>query len=311
MSLHTFLYRQKQRIIYHLTDDTTRRLIADINRFQERIIGTKEGYFLKDVNLHLPKTGFEFVFQSDTFELLVGLQKDLSGQYILDNSRLYLQFDDLSIEVTSKSELFIVNEIFVHRCYNFFLPYGEVVNVIDVGMNVGLAALFFSGLPGVKNVFGLEPFPTTYRQALNNLGRNVGRKEKVQAFNVGLGGAEAEIAAAYDPRDKGINRTHDSMALYKELTSEIIVIKRASDFVRALMDKYTSMKFILKIDAEGAEYAIFDSLFKEGLPARIKGFIVEWHFQGPQKLEEALLMNGFLLTSVRLTKNSGLVYAFR
>ena len=306
-----FLYRQKQRVAYYLADNPTFRLMAEINQFERKIVLRRDGYFILELNLLVPRNGFDFIFQPATFNLFVGIVKSLDGKFEFTESRLLFKFSDLAIEITSKSELFILNEIFVNKCYQFFLPHREEIYLIDIGMNVGLAALFFAGLPFVRKIHGFEPFEPTFRQALKNFERNPIRATKVEVHNFGLGDRDEEVTIDYNPYNKGINASTGNIRRNGSIRKEVIRVKSASAVLNDLMRQYPEYSFFVKIDAEGSEYPIFDSLFTGQLPHQVKGMIIEWHFKGPEMLEKKLLGAGFTLASLRLNVNSGLIYAFR
>src|SRR5688500_18445198 len=158
MGFKDFLYRQHQRIQYHTCHDLTTKRIAEINRFKKIIESSGEGHRVPVLNVVLPLNEFDFIFQDSTFELFFTLPAKLLGHYQIADNRLFLCFADLKLEITSRSELYIINEVYFERCYHFLLPYNEMVHVIDIGMNVGIASLFFAGLAQVKQVHSYEPF---------------------------------------------------------------------------------------------------------------------------------------------------------
>lgn len=311
MGFGGFFYRQGQRLRYHVSSNPVTKAIAEINRFHKLISIRSDGYFIDGINLLIPKNQFDFIFKQSVFELLLSLPERLDGKYLVIDGRLYIRFSDLMVEITSESELYILEEIFCNTCYSFVVPHNEKVRVIDAGMNVGIAALFFAGLPYVKAVHAFEPFPKTFKQAENNFKNNVLRAEKIQASNFGLGAKHARLSALDDHLNSGRNTTLMPKVQEREGTREVIQIAPAYDAMTALFTTYPEDKFVLKIDTEGAEYPIFDSLFCQLLSAQVKVIMVEWHFRGPQELEKKLLANDFMYTSIRLNPNSGLIYAFR
>lgn len=311
MASNGLFYRQYQRIKYHLAERPLQRRIAEINRF-EKVVETSEcGYTVRDVNVCLPSIGFDFIFQSNVFELFLKLPHALGGFYSVDHGRLFLKFSDLTIEITSQSELYIINEIFVGLCYGFALPCDDPIRVIDIGMNVGIASLFFAGLSHVKEVHGFEPFPKAFQQAQVNFRNNALRAEKIKSSNVGLGATNEVLSALYDGSNNGINSTFGTRMRNHQGESVEVNIRPAREILNGFLGTYANENFVLKIDAEGSEYPIFDSLFQDRLSDRVKVIMVEWHYRGSGRLERILLANDFSLTSIRLNSNCGLIYAFR
>ena len=311
MALNNFFYRQSQRLQYHFASNDVAKRIAEINRFNKVITTLKKGYLVNEIDLLLPKKGFEFLFNQKVFELFMNVRRRLRGTYYIDNDRLYIKFEDVVLAITSQSELYIIDEVFNNRCYNFQLPFGETVRVMDIGMNVGISAIFFAGLPYVKKVYGYEPFAKTLAQSQSNFNNNPERASKIEVNSFGLGLKEESLSVVYDASNSGMNSTLIEKPRAVKGTEELVNIKPAADIVDILTSEYPDDKFVLKIDTEGSEYLIFDSLFCKTLPEQVKVVMLEWHFQGAHTLEKALLTNGFAITSFELNANSGLIYAFR
>lgn len=117
--------------------------------------------------------------------------------------------------------------------------------VADIGANIGLTALLFSGL--AKNVYAFEPSATTYRILSQNLAQNNVRN--VNAVNLGLG-FESEVLTitfARNNRSGGYvsNKIRPSIG---HITEEI--------HIDTLDNYFTSVDYapnFLKIDVEGFE----------------------------------------------------------
>ena len=293
------------------SSDMVDKKIELINRDKEKIINTENEYFLKEADLLIYKK-VKFNFVLDRLELLVSNKKKLSGSYKIVNDELYFYFDNKVLLISNVSDIFIINEIFVERCYNFKLPFNESVVIIDIGMNVGLASLFFAEKSQVNKVYAFEPFLPTYELAFKNFELNPNLSKKIKAYNFGLGKKDERISVNYNSEKPGINTTLNKSPWFENDIYEEIEIKSAIEVILEIIKEVeTSSSIALKIDCEGAEYAIFESLFSQRLPEQIKMIILEWHFQGSDKLEEPLLMNGFKIFSTSLGKDSGLIYATR
>ena len=307
MVFKDFIYRQHQRIQYHTTRDRTTKQIAEINRFDRKIWILKRGYWMPQLEVVLPREKFDFIFHPRIFDLFLSLPSRLNGKYHISDTRLLFIFDELKIEITSKSELYILNEIYFEKCYQFWLPSSDPVHVVDIGMNVGIASLFFAGLSGVKQVHSYEPFEPSFRQALINFEMNSATATKIRMHNFGLGINECQVPAFHDTENSGVSTTINDPARSNQMVS----IKSAQNVLNTLFLNNGSDDFILKLDTEGAEYEIFQSLFETQLSEQVKGFMIEWHRLGSAPLEEKLLQNGFKLASLRYNANSGIIYAFR
>src|SRR5690606_32818126 len=107
MALGDFFYRQSQRFPYHDTDAPVRKRIAEINRSSRRVVVDGDSFLVKELALVLPGR-FGFVFQESIFDVFLRLPELLQGVYHVDNEKLYFRFGDLNIEITSKSDLFVL-----------------------------------------------------------------------------------------------------------------------------------------------------------------------------------------------------------
>lgn len=311
MNFANFFFRQKQKVKYHTSTDAVKKRIAEINRFGELIEVNTDNFNIKSLNFKLPRKGFEYVFNESSFELFVNNAMNLAGTYSLEEGRLIFKFDQFKIVIASGSELFIINEIFVNRCYNFRLPGGNSIVVVDMGMNVGLASLFFASHPQVELVFAYEPFLPTVKMAKNNFALNPKLGEKIKAHSYGLGNKNELIKVKYDSSNSGINSTLIESPKVSGGVEEDLEIRQAFGELQKLIEEHPGKEFVVKIDTEGAEYAIFDSIFSAELNKSIVGFFIEWHFKGPTLLESQLLKEGFKIISFNLAKDVGLIYAFR
>jgi len=310
VKFNNFIYRQKQRLVYHFTRNPVAKQIAEINRFSEHIRCFEKDYFIKKLSLHLPRSSFDFIFLR--FDLFVSNAERLGGKYKVKDNRLLFSWDDFTVHITNAGDLHIINEIFVEKCYKFRLPGTNHVNVIDIGMNVGLASLYFASLPHVTKVFGFEPFKSISELASLNFSLNTDLSSKIFVKNYGLGDQETVLEASYNEINPGISRSiGQSNIMSSNENHELLTIKEADSEINNILKEYVEDDFIIKIDTEGAEYDIMKSLFRTKLNERIKGFMIEWHDHGSEQLEELLLKENFKLFSFSLKKNRGLVYAFR
>ena len=179
-------------------------------------------------------------------------------------------------------------------------------------MNVGLASLYFASLPYVEEIYGFEPFKPTFELAVNNLSLNTELALKINIENSGLGKCEKIIEIPYNVDNPGLNKskTNDD-GMEKPDIQERITIKTAINEIDHILTKNPDDDFIIKIDTEGAEYEIIESIFSKKLNERIIGCMIEWQKENPDQIENFLLNADFKLFSFIQNKNTGMVYAFR
>jgi FkbM family methyltransferase len=308
--MSSLLYRINQRIKFRNAKTRTERLVIELNMQRPRVLIKKDYYDIPEANAKIPKTGLDNIF--NWFDLFVQLPKKLNGKYVNEELDLFFVFKDLKIKINSYSELYIINEIYFEQCYNINIPPSNELVIVDMGMNVGLASLFFANLQQVKMVYAYEPFEPTYHQALENFKHAPSYAKKIIPHAYGLGNEEREINVPYNPENSGTNVTVLSVTKEQKAKHEIaLTIKNVALEIKSIVEKHPTAKIILKIDTEGAEYEIFESLFSEKLPENIIGFLMEWHVKGPKQLEEKLVNENFKLVSTLIEPNTGLIYAFR
>ncbi len=81
--------------------------------------------------------------------------------YENENGVLYAEVNGIKVEIRTGGDIGPLWEIYSQGIYNMDMPQGTVI--WDIGMNIGLASLFFVGCKGVTKVYGYEPFPKTVR----------------------------------------------------------------------------------------------------------------------------------------------------
>jgi len=225
--------------------------------------------------------------------------------------------DGLCFVLEQRMDVVVAHEIFVDGVYAFTFPQGCVV--VDIGMNVGYAALYFATLPHVVQVIGYEPFPATFRQACHNVNANPRLANRISLVNAGVGSTNASVEAHFDyarkegmsasaapgrQPDGGSARHGESVRVHLEDCVEVVAGVRRS---------FPDRPIVLKIDCEGAEYEIVERLTsQEEALAGVAALILEWHERGPEELTGCLREAGFATVSRRpFGPETGMVYAFR
>ena len=157
--------------------------------------------------------------------------------------------------------------------------------LLDVGFNIGCTSLWYAQLPEVSKIFAYEPFEYTFRKGVANVQRNPDIGAKINAINVGLGyGGSDILVKSMNCESKGANSVlpncHNSNADFEEeekLVNINVSLIDAGYEVKRVSSLYPGSSIIMKIDTEGSEYEIFDSLDKNSATDLIDVFIVETH----------------------------------
>ena len=207
---------------------------------------------------------------------------------------IFCQYDNICFKVKNKSDYMVMNDIFKKNSWNFSTK--EKVVVIDIGMNIGLASLYFANMDNVEKVYGFEPFPQTYQTALDNIRMNDVRiKSKIDPNNYGLTDKEQNIKVLYDSKYTTNMRIDGGERLHgdEENIAQVRTLV-ASDVICNIMEKHIGIKIVLKVDCEGAEYSIFENLFATGVLDKIYMILMETHDGRENEIKSLLAQSGFI-----------------
>jgi FkbM family methyltransferase len=307
MGVSNFLHRQYQKWRYHTSRDTFSKRVAEINRF-EKIITLEDLTFRIQGHPHVfSRKHHSFVL--DQFELLLVLLT--RGEIKIEGVALHYRIDGVTITITSAEEIFIIHEIFIIGTYAVSRK-GEF-KVIDIGLNVGIASLYFANNQQVEEIFAFEPVEPTYRQALTNFSLNPTIAKKIRSYNVGLSNenGNAEIDFSYDRKAQvGKYGFTDKTSI---VTSRIAIsLRGASETLTEIFQQNPNHEFVVKIDCEGAEYGVLRDLASQNLLQFIHILFIEWHHEGPQELLRILEENHFTsFHQQSASKKVGMIYASR
>jgi hypothetical protein len=94
----------------------------------------------------------------------------------------------------------------------------------------------------------------------------------------------------FDPQDP----TYCEIFKKENAVNEECLQKDASEALTPIINDNIGKRIILKIDTEGAEYDILESLDNSGLLKKIDIVLIEFHFKGSKELQRRLLKNGFV-----------------
>jgi FkbM family methyltransferase len=160
----------------------------------------------------------------------------------------------------------------------YFLPPALQPKVIlDIGSNIGASILFFhQQFPNAK-IYGFEPHPETFRI----LQMNVGSIPSVEVFNYALGATDAKISVEFDGADfSRFMAKVEGADWCGPLTPTDCQMKHAGELMKNLG---VTQADLIKIDCEGAEYAVLTALPEEML-RECKWIVGEMHDASAFKL---------------------------
>jgi FkbM family methyltransferase len=202
----------------------------------------------------------------DTLEI-VGMF-GLNGEIDYDNIPYssYIKSIVPSLDYNGKKDMhYILNEIFYQKVYNNdFVCVAENDIVFDIGFNYGfftLDALTYNP----KKVIGFEPNPNLVK-LFSRL--NI---DSVQLYQAAVSD-KAGSTIFYENNFSGKSSIHSDVNSDTSSNSYQVNICSFND----MAEQYDVIDY-LKVDCEGAEYEIFESIPKEFLTNRIRKIALEFH----------------------------------
>ena len=137
--------------------------------------------------------------------------------------------------------------------------------VIDIGSHIGLFSLLVSQLCKTGKILSFEPVRENFDLLVSNL--NLNHIENVLPFNMAVSKNSGKL-------DLFLNNDQSAHSIFSE-SSQTISVESTS--LQKIFDenKISSCK-MLKIDCEGAEYEIIDSLPSEYFD-KIQNIVMEYH----------------------------------
>jgi FkbM family methyltransferase len=208
----------------------------------------------------------------DLLHLYLGCKKEnivFSG-YVSSSDEIEFKTPS-GIKSITNSYFAIFKEIFCDKIYSSYDEYIKDEYIIfDIGANRGYSALYFAEDEKCKNIFSFEPDPVTLQLLYKNLDLNPKLKEKITVFEYGLFNKDEDIIFYKNGEGSdwanSMNLEYIQSSFSKERLSKIIEskihVKNAGLIAKEIIKNHHLGKLtkIMKIDIEGAEYAVLQSL---------------------------------------------------
>jgi FkbM family methyltransferase len=279
-----------------------------------------KGLVVKDGNLVAERTGIALT--DEIYQRLKGGLKYWApfAQYEgieffgIQDGELLTIIDKIRFRLDHNGSLFILDEIFAERLYD--LRVEEDLVVVDVGMNVGVATLFFASWPNVKAVFGYEPLPDTYLQAKHNFSINPSLVSKIKPVLSGISDYEGKISVPAAISGSAVFSTDPTFIAAHGMgsgpTVEVDII-HIGGVLENIRQQFPGTRVLLKLDCEGEEYRIMDYLSAHGMMDMIAVVALEWHVKGYQMLCDMLKAHHFSVINLGrkdIDPPVGMIYAF-
>ncbi len=270
-----------------------------------RFIGSTNQYYIDNFEIvdskliHIPSNSylllnncsyFNFNLNSISFAFInFSFSDQKSDSFIIQKSNYNY---DIRVIIRSKEDFELFYEIYILKPYSFST--NIKCNVIDVGMNIGYASLFFSSLPNVNKVYSFELVEETFQRAENNFRLNNELSKKIIAHSFGLSIEDKELTIPYaHPGSVGASIINN-LTLENDDRSSIVKVKDIIQVFTKLLET-DQMPLIVKFDCEGSEYELIDAIESAGLFKHIHIIMIEWHNKGAESIVKCLSKNGFVV----------------
>ncbi len=287
--------------------------VYGIHKNDYDVIGNKIKF--KKLNVAIPKKNSLPLVEG--YENALKLAEKKGATFFIDaEENLNIKIDTLQFRINDEEELFILCEVFLEGSYNLITPTQKEIALIDIGMNVGITSMFYAVKPNVKKVFSFEPFSPTYNLALHNIHLNKLYAPKIETNNYGLAKEDATMAVNYSLRQKGrmglSGLPEKSNTIADNFIKESIDLKSVTTAFAEIKEKTGGHFVVCKMDCEGAEYEIIDSLDKAQLLSLPDVYFIEWHYKSPEHIVLSLINSNYhVINTTFKSLNSGMIYAIK
>ena len=208
--------------------------------------------------------------------------------YSPSENRIYLKTEDGIILVTN-NRFYTIKEIFA--CGGYSVPqlhqFKDFV-VFDIGMNRGYAALKFANFDSCKAVYGFEINEETYDFALENFNLNPAIIHKIKPYKFGLSDGNKTVEIYCLPGADGVTTTEleftnvqgEWLKGKEKMETKKAKVKDAGTVISNIIEtNEIDCNIVLKIDTEGSEHKIIDSLINKGVLDKLDIIMGENHLE--------------------------------
>ncbi len=184
-------------------------------------------------------------------------------------------------EIKDIDELSILFEIFENNVYSIKKTDKKII-ILDIGANIGLFAIYCKYLCPNSTIYSFEPNPKAYNNIIKNIKLNKFNEDNIILNNFGLSDKTKDAILYINKRDADATTINPNGFIKKKLDI------RLKSFKGFLKDKRIKKIDILKIDIEGGEYELLESLSKSDFK-KIKSIQIEIHNLDNKRNEKNLL----------------------
>lgn len=218
-------------------------------------------------------------------------------QQICQTAGLTLDFEE------NKNTLDVFKDIFIQREYADCFPFYEKAIVVDIGAHYGYFSLFASkNLNPQSQLFAVEPSPANFDQLNRNLKNS--NITNTKTFQQAIGG-ENTTMELFEAASVNFSIVKNYALSTDKKQGTSVTVQTLETF---MVEQNIPHIDFLKLDCEGAEYAIFEQT-PSTVFQKIKTISMEFHdlrtFESrPQVLVEKLRSAGFEIVKYQFERTS-------
>lgn len=223
-----------------------------------------------------------------------------------NTEQLIVEGNNWQFNLRDEADQSVFNEIFKFHEYR---RADEVIQnakdpIVDVGAHAGFFAMHARSLNKQVKIFAIEPEPENIKALKNHLKENKISKVEVIEAALALESGSRQLVVAPD------SHNHRLGLDFERIPGSIKV--KAVSFADLLKQNKIKKISLLKMDIEGGEYEVFDSMGEKDLSV-VNYIILEYH-EGREKskqIEERLRMSGFgvQIFPSKFDKTMGFIFA--
>lgn len=286
-------------------------LAAGIPPDEVQIAPSGRQIFFKKLNVSVPKRDSPIFRGYQYARHLI----EAGGILVSDNTDdLTIIFHGIKAAINTWDDLFILWEIHINGAYRINGIKPDLI--LDIGCNVGHAALYFASVYPEARIVGFEPVAANLVNANRNFDLNPRLSKNISTCNFGLAAQNGTAKVDHCIEKPGCTGLYP---LPDDVSSGSECVRYNVDFrdVSSVCDQYLKSPdcvALVKIDCEGSEYQIIQRLKDSGHLRSFSAIVGEWHRrnaeQNPADLVESLSCEGFLTILLGdPNKPSGMIYA--
>ncbi len=213
-------------------------------------------------------------------------------EYYLDHTSIKFNYKDKELKFVNVCNNGSIGDVFVHKELDDLKI--ENKTVLDIGANIGDSAIFFA-INRASKVIAIEPFPVTFQTLTKNIKENH-LEDIILPRNYAI-----SDRGGWMKLSENILNTVGTMAVNEQDGVPIPV-----HTIKDVVEEFDLSDFILKIDCEGCEYDVINSM-NPLLFADVSEIFIEYH-NTPGDIIGILIENGFTIRTKQKNKKMGLIH---